>query len=139
MTDSIFVVPLLKDAGTVLVNSGGTVYELDAPKGASAYAVDMKLGVQSFTLNRNGASVISATSLREIKNECPCGIYNFNAYVGTVPAPSTQDVLQPNGLQMFTNGLKVSCQASPSLPASPPPTAAPTTTVTATVVPTLPV
>ena len=29
--------------------------------------------------------VLDATSLKEIKNECPCGIYNFNAYVGTVP------------------------------------------------------
>lgn len=74
MTDNVFVVPLLIDAGTVTVNSGGTVYELDAPKGASAYAVGMGLGTQSFELTRNGASVISATALREIKNECPCGI-----------------------------------------------------------------
>ena len=43
------------------------------------------VGAQSFILLRDNVPVLDATSLKEIKNECPCGIYNFNAYVGTVP------------------------------------------------------
>ncbi|KDQ10474.1 glycoside hydrolase family 71 protein [Botryobasidium botryosum FD-172 SS1] len=138
MNDRVFVVPLLKQAGTVTVNSGGTIYNFNAPAGASAFAVDFALGSQSFTLTRNGQTVLSATSLKQITNTCPCGLYNFNPYVGTVPA-GARDTLQPNGLQMFTNGLKVSCQASPSLPVNPPASANPTATKTPIPAPTTPV
>jgi len=135
MSDSVFVVPLLTSAGTVTVNSGGTLYTFDAPAGASSLEVPFNVGAQAFALSRNGQEVISATSLKEIRNTCPCGIYNFNAYVGTVPAGDS-DPLGPDGLNQLPNGLKVSCAPTPSLPATPPATTAATATITATAAPT---
>ncbi|KIY69790.1 glycoside hydrolase family 71 protein [Cylindrobasidium torrendii FP15055 ss-10] len=127
LNDNIFIVPLLTSAGTVTINSGGTIYSIDAPAGASSWSIPMHLGPQAFSLSRNNVQVMSATSLKEIKQECSCGLYNFNSYVGTVPA-GAYDALTPDGLSAFTNGLKVACAATPSLPASPPATAAPTAT-----------
>ncbi|KAJ6565839.1 glycoside hydrolase family 71 protein [Mycena vulgaris] len=121
---------LLTAAGTVVVNSGGTAYTYSAPAGASAFAVPFRVGAQSFALKRNGAQVMTATSLKLIQNVCPCGLYNFNAYVGTVPA-SARDVLQSDGLSGFAKGLKVACAATPSLPATPPAVTPATTTIVA--------
>ena len=73
MTDSVFVVALLTAPGEIIVNSGGNEYIYNAPVGASAFEVPMGIGSQYFALQRSGSIVISATSLREIKNECPCG------------------------------------------------------------------
>lgn len=136
LEDSVFVVPLLTASGSITVNSGGTQYTIDAPAGTSAWSVPMHLGAQSFTLSRNGATVLSDTSLREIKAECPCGLYNFNSYVGSVPAGAS-DPLGPDGLGQFTTGLKVACDAAPSLPATPPAAAIVTATGVATAGPTL--
>ncbi|KAJ6621002.1 putative alpha-1,3-glucanase/mutanase [Mycena sp. CBHHK59/15] len=137
MTDDVFVVTLLTAPGTVIVNSGGTAYSYSAPVGASAFAVPFNVGSQSFALNRNGATVMSATSLKLIQNVCPCGLYNFNAYVGTVP-PSATDALAPDGLAAFSTGLKVACVASPSLPATPPAVTPATRAIVATAAPTSP-
>ncbi|KZV91682.1 mutanase [Exidia glandulosa HHB12029] len=129
MSDSVFVVPLLKEAGTVVVNSGGVEYTHDAAAGASVFSVDMNVGTQAFALKRGGQEVLSDTSLMPITSECPCGIYNFNAYVGTVPA-SPIDSLQPDGLSGFSKGLKASCDAQPTLvTGQAPQTQAPTSTV----------
>ncbi|KAJ7193107.1 putative alpha-1,3-glucanase/mutanase [Mycena pura] len=138
MADSVFVVALLTSAGVVTVNSGGTLYTYNAPAGASALAVPFHVGAQAFALSRNGAQVMSATSLKLIQNVCPCGLYNFNAYVGSVP-PQAPDALQPDGLAAFANGLKVGCAPTPSLPATPPSVTAATTTIVATAAPTAPV
>ncbi|KAJ7028366.1 putative alpha-1,3-glucanase/mutanase [Mycena alexandri] len=135
MQDNVYVVTLLKTAGTVLVNSGGMAYTYNAPAGALAFAVPFHVGSQSFALTRLGAQVMSATSLKLIQNICPCGLYNFNAYVGTVPA-GTRDVLSGDGLSGFSNRLKVACAATPSLAATPPATTRPTTTIVVTAAPT---
>jgi len=127
--DAVFVVSLLTSPGTIIVNSGGDEYVFNAPAGASAFDAPMGIGSQYFALQRNGANVMSSTSLREIKNECPCGIYNFNVYVGTVPE-GPRDVLGPDGLANFQKGLKVACDPTPSLPATPPATTPPTRTST---------
>ncbi|KAJ5630913.1 alpha-1-3-glucanase/mutanase [Penicillium longicatenatum] len=120
MQDSVFVVTLLKSPASVEVNSGGTVYKYDAPAGASAHAVPMKVGVQAFSMSRSGQSVLSGTSLKPIINGCVCGLYNFNAYVGTLP-PGFDDPLQPDGLAAFTQGLHVTtCRPTPSLGTNPP-------------------
>jgi len=71
--DAVFVVPLLTSPGTIIVNSGGKEYVFNAPAGASAFEAPMGIGSQYFALQRNGNNVMSSTSLREIKNECPCG------------------------------------------------------------------
>ena len=91
------------------VHSGDQSQSFQAPAGASAYSVPMGVGQQSFSVTRNGQTVLSGTSLKNIVDTCICGIYNFNAYVGTLPAPATIDRLQPAGLAQLTNGLKVAC------------------------------
>lgn len=138
MADAVFVVAMLTDAGTITVKSGSNIQEFDAPQGISAYQVDMDLGSQQFFLARNGQTVLAAQSLKNITSVCPCGIYNFNAYVGTVPE-STPDRLQPDGLASLTAGLHVTtCSASPSLgtvaitPTSTPPLTASSSQATST-------
>lgn len=73
MSDSVFVVPMLTSAGTVVVNSGANEYVYNAPAGVSAFEVPMGIGAQAFALERGGSTVISATSLKEILDVCPCG------------------------------------------------------------------
>ncbi|KAH8904153.1 putative alpha-1,3-glucanase/mutanase [Coniochaeta sp. PMI_546] len=127
MQDSVFVVAMLTQPGTVTVASGNNIQSFNAPAGISSYTVDMGLGNQQFWLTRNGQAVLSAVSLKDITNVCPCGIYNFNAYVGTVP-DAAPDPLQHDGLASLTAGLHVStCSATPSLATTTiKPTAAPT-------------
>ncbi|KAL5404895.1 hypothetical protein PMIN03_008803 [Paraphaeosphaeria minitans] len=135
MSDSVFVVSLLKSAGQVSVSSGGNTQTFNAPAGAAAWTVPMGVGQQKFALQRNGATVMSATSLKDVSNVCPCGLYNFNAYVGTLTCSGSgeADPLGADGLASLTIGLKVStCQAKPTLgsplPGSCNGAAAPTTT-----------
>lgn len=109
MEDEVFVVALLKSPAQVLVQSGDQTQSIQAPAGISAHSVPMGVGQQKFAVTRNGQTVLSGTSLKDIVDTCICGIYNFNAYVGTLPAPSTIDRLQPAGLAMLSQGLKVAC------------------------------
>lgn len=80
MADSVFVVSLLTSPATVQVNSGGSFYNYEAPAGASANEVPMGVGSQGFAVIRDGQTILSGTSLKEIINGCVCGLYNFNAY-----------------------------------------------------------
>ena len=115
MEDSVFVVALLKSAGTVTVKSGNNGPKtFNAPAGASSWQVGMGTGKQSFSLTRNGHTVLSGDSLKDILSDCVCGIYNFNAYVGTLPAGAS-DRLSADGLLSFTNSLSATCQPTPSL------------------------
>ncbi|KAF4449010.1 murein transglycosylase [Fusarium austroafricanum] len=122
MEDVVYVVSLLKSAGTVVVKSGGNTVTKEVPAGATLIKVDAALGKQTFTLKRGNTEVLSDTSLMDITNVCPCGLYNFNAYVGTVAA-GFSDPMDSAGLASLTVGLHVTtCQPKPSLgtnPASP--------------------
>ncbi|KAI6775950.1 hypothetical protein HG530_002708 [Fusarium avenaceum] len=122
MEDAVYVVSLLKSAGTVVIKSGGNTVTKEVPAGATMIKVDAALGKQIFTLKRGSTEVLSDTSLMDITNVCPCGLYNFNAYVGTVAA-GFSDPMDSAGLASLTVGLRVStCQPKPSLgtnPASP--------------------
>ncbi|KAJ5718656.1 alpha-1-3-glucanase/mutanase [Penicillium malachiteum] len=134
MQDSVFVVTLLKSPASIEVNSGGTVYTYNASAGAHAQAVPMHVGAQAFSVSRGGQKVLSGTSLKPIIAGCVCGLYNFNAYVGSLP-PGFNDPLQPDGLAAFSQGLHVTtCRPTPSL-GTVPPTA---TTTTTTPIPTGP-
>jgi hypothetical protein len=73
MSDSVFVVTLLKSAGTLTVNSGGSTKTFNAPAGAASFSVPMAVGQQSFAVSRNGQNVLAGVSLRDITNVCPCG------------------------------------------------------------------
>lgn len=109
MVDEVFVVSLLKNPARVLVQSGNQSQAFQAPAGISAYSVPMGVGQQKFAVTREGQTVLSGTSLKDIVDSCVCGIYNFNAYVGTLPAPASLDRLQPAGMAMLSQGLKVAC------------------------------
>jgi len=119
MSDSVFVVALLTAPGTVTVQSGSKTVSFDAPIGATAFQVPMGVGAQRFTLTRRSTTVLTGRSLRDVSSVCPCGLYNFNAYVGMLPdtsSSSSPDALGADGLVSLTKGLKVTtCQAKPSL------------------------
>ncbi|OOF96081.1 glycoside hydrolase family 71 protein [Aspergillus carbonarius ITEM 5010] len=109
MKDEVFVVSLLKSPGTIQVASGPNSQKFEAPAGANAFTVPMGVGQQKFALVRDGKTVLSDTSLKNIVNTCICGLYNFNAYVGTVPPPTTVDKLGPAGLAALQQGLRAAC------------------------------
>ncbi|KAL2801549.1 glycosyl hydrolase family 71-domain-containing protein [Aspergillus granulosus] len=112
LQDQVFVVSLLTSPGTIQVTSGDVEQSFEAPAGASAFAVEMGVGQQTFSLVRDGETVMSETSLKDIVDECICGLYNFNAYVGVVPAGETIDQLDSIGLAMLTQGLNVPCETN---------------------------
>jgi hypothetical protein len=114
MQDSVFVIALLKSPGTVTVLSGRNSQTFNANAGPNAFQVAMGAGKQSFSLTRSGQTVLSGDSLKEIISDCVCGIYNFNAYVGTLPAAPSSP-LQADGLKSFALSLSATCQATPSL------------------------
>ncbi|KAF5344413.1 hypothetical protein D9758_015478 [Tetrapyrgos nigripes] len=137
MSDNIFVVSLLTSPGTVAVQTGAMVYTFNAAAGAPAVSVPFQVRAQTFTLSRNRSKVIGATSLKQIQNTCQCGIYNFNAYVGTVPE-GTRDVLGSDVLTEFSNGLKVTTGSpTPSLPVTPATSAATATSSLGSVAPSI--
>ena len=122
MEDSVFVVTMLTEAGELTVTSGDNTQTMVAAAGAKAFAVDMGLGKQSFSLSRGGSEVLSGDSLMEITDVCPCGLYNFNPYVGSLPSQAP-DALLPDGLMSYTQGLKVTtCSPTPTLGNGPPAT-----------------
>ncbi|KAL0572290.1 hypothetical protein V5O48_009672 [Marasmius crinis-equi] len=130
LADNVFVVTFLTSPGNVTVNTGGALYAYNAPQGASAFSVPFRVGAQRFALERNGVEVMSGVSLKVIQNTCPCGLYNYNAYVGMVPDMGIRDVLQTGPAYAgFGNGLKVACGPSPSLPLTAPTTTAPSASV----------
>ena len=115
MEDVVFIVALLKSSGTVNVTSGSNTQSFNPQAGASSFQVSMGAGKQSFALIRNGQTVVGDDSLKDISEDCICGIYNFNAYVGSLPAGPAAP-LQSDGLKNFGLGLKdTTCQATPSL------------------------
>ncbi|KAJ6038422.1 uncharacterized protein N7446_005222 [Penicillium canescens] len=111
MQDSVFVVTQLKQPALVAVTSGMNIQTFYAPRGIRAWTVPMSVGAQSFHVERDGKMVdeLSGTSLRDIVDGCICGIYNFNAYVGTLPADAEVDRLAPDGRALLEQGLRVPC------------------------------
>ncbi|KAK0707632.1 glycosyl hydrolase family 71-domain-containing protein [Lasiosphaeris hirsuta] len=113
--DVVFVVSLLKTAGQVTVISGDkSPVTYDAPAGAYAKKIPMGVGKQAFYISRGGSTVVSGTSLRDVSNTCPCGIYNFNAYVGVLPFQPFKG-LGSGSYGGFTTNLKVACSPTPTL------------------------
>lgn len=135
--DSVFVVSLLHSPASIQISSGGSLYQYAAPAGASSHEAPMSPGEQSFSVSRDGTTILAGASLKPIIDGCVCGLYNFNAYgnpvihkppsgrstiesnsccaVGTLP-PSTLDPLQADGLASFSQGLQVqTCRPTPSL------------------------
>ncbi|KAH8431001.1 glycoside hydrolase family 71 protein [Aspergillus melleus] len=109
MQDQVFVVSLLKSPATVEITSGQNNRKFEARAGASSFTVPMGVGQQKFSFARNGKTVQSDISLKDIVNTCICGVYNFNSYVGVVPPENTVDELAPAGLTMLKQGLNAPC------------------------------
>ncbi|KAL8733773.1 MAG: hypothetical protein Q9181_003467 [Wetmoreana brouardii] len=131
VSDSVFIVALLTEAGTVTVSSGGKSKTFDGQAGANAWAVPMGIGKQTFSLARGGSTVLSGVSLKDISGDCICGIYNFNAYVGILPAGQPDALQSPDGFGSFTSGLAPGiCQPTASLGTVAPAGAAPTGAIT---------
>ncbi|CAG7948291.1 unnamed protein product [Penicillium nalgiovense] len=112
MKDEVFVVTMLKFPAMVRVHSGDNTETFIAPPGIWSHSVPMGVGAQSFKVIRGFRTVeaLSGTSLKDVVDTCVCGIYNFNAYVGTLPAEACVDQLQPAGLTMLSEGLQVTPQ-----------------------------
>ncbi|KAK5082398.1 hypothetical protein LTR05_007545 [Lithohypha guttulata] len=70
VTDSVFVVALLRSAGTVQVTSGNNVRSFSASPGATSFTVPMGVGQQKFSLTQGGTTVLSGTSLKDIIDGC---------------------------------------------------------------------
>lgn len=116
--DVVYVATLLTESATLTVNSGSNSDTQEIPAGANLFTISAGVGSQSFTLARGGSTVMEGTSLMDISDVCPCGLYNFNAYVGSLPA-GPADSLLPEGLASLTAGLHVStCSATPTLSAA---------------------
>ncbi|KUI54863.1 hypothetical protein VP1G_02295 [Cytospora mali] len=115
LKDSVFIVTLLTSAGSITVTSGDNTQTFDAAAGASSFEVPLGVGQQKFSLTRDSKTVLEGTSLKDVIDSCPCGIYNFNAYVGTLPQGNLEP-LGAAGLASFTVGLAVeTCLPTPSL------------------------
>lgn len=112
MLDEVFIVTILKKPAMVRVQSGDKTETYIAPPGVWSHSVPMGVGKQSFKVTRGFRTVqaLSGTSLKDVLDTCVCGIYNFNAYVGTLPAEDNIDQLQPAGLAMLSDGLLVKPQ-----------------------------
>lgn len=112
--DSIFVVALLKAAGTVTITSGSNTKDFPAQAGPNVFSLALGTGKQSFALKRGTTTILRGESLKEVSDQCICGIYNYNAYVGTLPAVQPK-FLQADGLMSFASGLSATCVPRPSL------------------------
>lgn len=106
LEDKVFVVTLLTEAATLEMTAGGNSQTVEAPAGAAKFTVDMAVGDVSFRLTRGGNAVLEGTSDMKILDFCPCGIYNFNPFVGTLPAGEPDELL-PEGYAQIMSGLKV--------------------------------
>ena len=71
--------------------------------GMWSHSTPIGVGKQTFKVIRKGKTVNSLyrISRRDITDAYPCGIYNFNAYIGTLPAEPSVDRLQPARLVLL--------------------------------------
>ncbi|KAF8144305.1 glycoside hydrolase family 71 protein, partial [Mycena galopus ATCC 62051] len=82
--DFVFVIALLKSAGTVTITSGSNApKQFSLSAGVHTIAAPMGLGTQTFALSSSTANINGNGGL-QITNQC--SVYNFNAYVGKVSA-----------------------------------------------------
>ncbi|KAF3904057.1 hypothetical protein ABW20_dc0104874 [Dactylellina cionopaga] len=81
--DNVYVTTLLTTPAVLTIKSGGnSQVTINVPAGVVTSNVTMGIGAQSFSLTRNGQTLMSGTGGMEIKSTCT--IYNFNPYVGSL-------------------------------------------------------
>ncbi|CDM38486.1 Glycoside hydrolase, family 71 [Penicillium roqueforti FM164] len=91
MADEVFIVTILKSPATVYVQSSCEAKTYNAKAGIWSHSVPIGIGRQSFKVVCEGKTVNSLyrISRRDITNTYPYSIYNFNAYIGTLPAEAS--------------------------------------------------
>jgi glucan endo-1,3-alpha-glucosidase len=83
LSDSIFVATMLKSPATLTVTSGSHApVSIGVPAGIVTSNVTMGVGSQSFSVTRNGQTILSGAGGLDVKDSCT--YYNFNVYVGSV-------------------------------------------------------
>jgi len=104
--DKVYVVTLLTEDATLEMTAGENSQTVEAPAGANLFSVDMAPGKVSFRVVRGGSAVLEGEAGMPVLDSCPCGIYNFNPYVGTLP-DGEPDELLPEGYAQISAGLNV--------------------------------
>ncbi|KAF2639551.1 hypothetical protein P280DRAFT_480990 [Massarina eburnea CBS 473.64] len=131
LQDAVFVVALLKSAGTVTVTSGSTTQTFEAKAGAQAFQVPMAYGKQTFKLTRSGADVFSSTGSKEIAaSNCPVASTNLNAIVGVAKGSVAVDSPSSAPASSAAPSSSAVASASSSIIKTLPPTTAPSATAT---------
>ncbi|RAH45992.1 glycoside hydrolase family 71 protein [Aspergillus brunneoviolaceus CBS 621.78] len=82
--DSIFVATMLTSPATLTVTSGSNgPVRIEVPAGIVTSNVSMGVGPQTFTVSRNGQTILSGQGGLAVQGQCN-RYYNFNVYVGKV-------------------------------------------------------
>ncbi|KAI1275720.1 glycoside hydrolase family 71 protein [Xylaria sp. FL0933] len=85
LADVVFVATMLTAPAQLTVTSGNNApVTVTVDAGIITHNFTMGVGKQSFSLSRNGAKILSGTSAKEIASSC--AKYNYNPYVGVLPA-----------------------------------------------------
>ncbi|QKX57534.1 uncharacterized protein TRUGW13939_04651 [Talaromyces rugulosus] len=83
LSDTVFVATMLKDNATLTITSGSEKpVSVEVGAGIVTTNVTMGLGTQSFSVSRNGETILSGDGGLKITDECET--YNYNVYVGAV-------------------------------------------------------
>lgn len=86
--DAVFAATSLRTPATLTVTSGNASVTQVMQAGINYASVPMRLGSPTFQLERNGTTIASGTGGRAITDTCFEGIYNFNAYTGSIGVSS---------------------------------------------------
>ncbi|KAI0541346.1 glycoside hydrolase family 71 protein [Xylaria digitata] len=85
LADVVFVATMLTEPAELTVTSGGNApATVTVDAGILTTNFTMGVGQQSFSVSRNGVEILSGTSEKDIASSCET--YNYNPYVGVLPA-----------------------------------------------------
>jgi glucan endo-1,3-alpha-glucosidase len=83
LSDSIFVATMLTSPATLTVSSGyNAPVSITVPAGIVTSKVSMGVGTQSFTVTRDGQTILKGQGGLVVQGSCRR--YNFNVYVGSI-------------------------------------------------------
>ncbi|KNG87646.1 alpha-1,3-glucanase/mutanase [Aspergillus nomiae NRRL 13137] len=83
LQDSVFVATMLTKPATLIVTSGShQPVSIEVPAGIVTSNISMGVGVQKFSVAREGKAIMSGTGGLEIKDNCKH--WNYNVYTGSV-------------------------------------------------------
>jgi glucan endo-1,3-alpha-glucosidase len=83
LSDTVFVATMLKDNAPLTITSGSEdPVTVEVGAGIVTTNVTMGLGTQSFSVSRDGKTILSGNGGLNITDQCET--YNYNVYVGSV-------------------------------------------------------